>query len=146
MKKIILVGNKGEVMIDVGDFNKVNHFKWYLMPSHKTNYAYTKIGKKTVYMTDIIMKKGVGQEVDHLNHNGLDNRKSNLRVVSHQENLSNYGDNVKNISGCPGVYWYKSGNKFRAQVQRMGKNIHLGYFKDYLEACNVAMKARWIVR
>jgi hypothetical protein len=82
-------------------------------------------------MHRLIMNAGPDQQVDHINGDSLDNRKSNLRLCSHAENLFNRGATHKNKSGLKGVH-KKSGNLVRpfvASIAAHGIHIHLGYFE-----------------
>ena len=80
--------------------------------------------------------------VDHINGNGLDNRRSNLRVCTRSENGMNRGKNKNNKSGYKGVAWHEKAKLWRATLGLKGKIIHLGDFADkseayraYVEAC-----------
>lgn len=73
-------------------------------------------------------------EVDHINHNGLDNRWVNLRNVDHRENGLNNSMSSKNKSGCTGVCWHKKNKRWSAQISSIDGRIHLGSFKDIFEA------------
>ncbi len=97
MKIINLVNNKGEVFVDDEDYEWLNEYSWYHSGriGRSTAYAFYK-GKKTNYksiqMHRIIMEKYSGPsklEVDHRNHNGFDNRKSNLRYATKSQNKVN---------------------------------------------------------
>ena len=72
--------------------------------------------------------------VDHINRNPLDNRKSNLRICSYQENSFNKSIRVDNTSGIPGVSFHKINKKWRAKIKYNNLTIHLGYFEDINEA------------
>lgn len=67
-------------------------------------------------------------EIDHVNHNRLDNRIENLRMVSHSENQKNQKANRMNTSGVTGVHWCKSRCKWVARITVDGKHINLGGF------------------
>lgn len=73
-------------------------------------------------------------EIDHINHNRSDNKISNLRNVSRQQNCRNLSISKNNTSGVIGVYWTKARNIWRAQINTNGKHIHLGYFEDKIDA------------
>jgi hypothetical protein len=83
-------------------------------------------------------------DIDHINHNTLDNRRSNLRTITHAENLQNQtGAHSNNkSSGIRGVYWCIHRNKWRAQIKLKGKQYNLGYFEDKYKAGLVAKEAR----
>ena len=69
-----------------------------------------------------------GAEIDHMNHNRLDNRIENLRLVSHSENQKNQKAHRMNTSGVTGVHWCKSRCKWVARITVDGKHINLGGF------------------
>jgi hypothetical protein len=76
-----------------------------------------------------------GMFVDHINHNGLDNRKANLRFATRAENNRNVRCLKKNKSSrYRGVYHDKKYKKWRAHISVNNKKRHLGYFKDEKEA------------
>ena len=82
-----------------------------------------------------------GFDVDHINHDGLNNRRSNLRICSRSENLQNQRRRSDNRSGYKCVSFYKRTGKWRAYIMINGKETHLGYFDSpetaymkYLEA------------
>ena len=70
-------------------------------------------------------------EVDHINNDKLDNRVSNLRVITHRQNLLNRLHLFRNNkSGYRGVSWSKGMKKWVAQITRNNKTISLGFFND----------------
>lgn len=78
-------------------------------------------------------------EIDHINRIKNDNRISNLRAVTHQENHHNKGAKRNNTSGAVGVV--KRGKKYEAKIQRWKKYKHIGYFDTFEEA--VAARAKY---
>lgn len=70
--------------------------------------------------------------INHINFDKKDNRLENLEIVTNREN-SNLKHKISS-SKYVGVHWKKDRNKWRASIQYEGKNIHLGYFTDELEA------------
>ena len=78
-----------------------------------------------------------GMQVDHVNHNGLDNRKKNLRICTSQQNTWNAQKpklNRESSSQYKGVSWYKRYNKWVARGTHDGKRITLGYYNCEKEA------------
>jgi hypothetical protein len=73
-------------------------------------------------------------EIDHIDHNPLNNRIENLRVVSHQENHRNTPHRKNNTSGSMGVSWFAATSRWSAYIMVDGRKIHLGYFLDKQEA------------
>lgn len=81
--------------------------------------------------------------VDHINHDTLDNRKSNLRLVTHAENGQNRaGAASHSETMIRGVSWCKAANKWRAQVRLHGKIHYLGVYSDLHEASVVVSQWR----
>jgi hypothetical protein len=77
-------------------------------------------------------------EIDHVNGDKLDNRRANLRAVSHPENMANRSAlNSNNTSGYRGVYWDKSRELWVAAVKIDGRSHHVGRFQS-AEAANSA--------
>ncbi len=72
-------------------------------------------------------------EVDHKNHNGLDNRRSNIRVVTRSQNQHNKTINSKKVTG---VYFDEKTGKWRASIGLNGKRFHIGYFTLKKDAIN----------
>ena len=80
------------------------------------------------------LKKGDCKHVDHINHNTLDNRRSNIRIVTIMQNAMNR-KKIKNKTSCyKGVCWHKSTSKWHCQIHVNKKRIHLGYFENEIEA------------
>lgn len=81
--------------------------------------------------------------VDHINHNGLDNRKANLRVVTYAQNSLNrpYIKSKSSPSKYKGVTWHKYKRKWAVQICFNGKHKTIGYFDDELEAAKAYDKA-----
>ena len=75
--------------------------------------------------------------IDHINRMRDDNRLSNLRVVTHAENMLNKSAYSSNWTGTPGVTWYGPTSKWVARIGHKGKKKHLGYF-DSLTAARTA--------
>ena len=88
-------------------------------------------------MTDTYLSKK--DQIDHINHNKLDNSWSNLRKVLHKENGRNRSKNKENNSGITGVHW--SGTRWRAQIKIDRKSICLGSFVNFHEAVNARKNA-----
>ena len=79
---------KGMVaMVDDKDFSKLNQWKWSALKSKYTHYAVR--GKGKIYMHREVLGAPKGKVVDHLNGNGLDNTRKNIRVVTQSDNLLN---------------------------------------------------------
>lgn len=73
---------------------------------------------------------GDGREVDHINRNGLDNRRANLREATRAENIHNTGPHADGSSSYKGVGWSRVSRCWRAYIWDGGRQIHLGLFVD----------------
>ena len=85
-------------------------------------------------MHRLILNAKKGEQVDHINRNGLDNRKKNLRLCSHSQNGINRPFQKNNSSGFKGVHKYKYGGKWEVSIEKGGKNFYVGVFSDKKEA------------
>lgn len=114
-------------------------WKWSYSSGYarRQEYLGKKDGKRTfrlVYLHRLIMNAPKGKQVDHINGDTLDNRKSNLRVVTRSLNQHNRKISCRNQSGATGVYWHKQRSKWHAQVMVDRKKKSLGLFDEVLEA------------
>lgn len=125
---------KGYVaIVDDDDYEFVSQWKWSAKVCANTVYAfrsYRRDGKcRTSYLHREIMGNPDGEEVDHIDHNGLNNTRSNLRSATRQQNIFN--TRVKTgVSGFRGVEWCKRKRKWRAVIRTSGRRKHIGYFSD----------------
>lgn len=118
--------------VDDDDYQKLLPYNWYAVKSRKRFYAFCKIkvdGEwRTVCMHRVIMDAPPELEVDHLDNNGLNNQKSNLRLATRMENSRNVSKRSNNTTGYKGVYLDKNMNKFRSRIVVNKKEVFLGYF------------------
>jgi hypothetical protein len=125
-----------EAVIDAADVHLVSAHNWYAHV-HKTGHAYAArsinmgSGCRTLMLHRVVVGED-GGEVDHINGDGLDNRRANLRICTHQQNMHNRVMDRRNTLGSRGV-WIDRG-KFRATIKHNNKSIHLGRFPTKEEA------------
>ena len=129
--KIILTQGK-EALIDEEDYEMVNKHTWY---AHKQwgYYARTNIRKNKkrtcILMHRFIMGAKKGQMIDHINCNGLDNRRSNLRFCTPTGNSINRRKNIGCSSKYKGVHWHNQNRKWRSQIMINKKSTQVGMFE-----------------
>ena len=129
-----------EAIVDEEDYSRLIAMgSWYAKMSHagsRTLYAARKKNgaRSLVYMHRVILNAPSHLQVDHINGNGLDNRKSNIRLCAQADNLRNRGANKHSSSKFKGVVWDKQHNKWRAQIGSKGKTLFLGCFEDQAKA------------
>jgi len=127
-------------IIDKEDFEWLNQWKWYCnsygYAVREKNYG-VKNGKrvrKSIWMHREINKTPKGMDTDHIDRNPLNNKKSNLRTVTHGQNMFNLSKAKNNISGYKGVSWHKETQKWRAYLQINKKQKYFGLFSDIKDA------------
>ncbi len=132
-----VMSTKGEsIQIDEEDFPKVSARRWYVVqPDGKKSYAMSR-GRdgKTVYLHRLVMDVGPGEEIDHKNGDGLDNRKHNLRIATRQQNCANTPPQPSNTSGFKGVYWRKERRSWVALIQVNRRQRYIGSFRSKEDA------------
>lgn len=135
MKEISLTKNK-IALIDDQDYPLVKEYSWhaYYSPHNQEWYGATKIGDRTIYMHRFIMDAPSNVEVDHINRNGLDNRRANLRLASRQQNSWNGKLRSGGTSIYRGVNWAWGRECWEAKIRTKDKRIWLGYFPSEIEA------------
>lgn len=132
MKKIALGGKFGKgkfALVDDEDYEKVIKFKWYLSHGYVVYQHYLCKDGKRIYswLHRLVMDAPKGMDVDHINRNKLDNRKQNLRICTHPQNLFNSKDKGGS-SQFKGVAWNKYHKKWQAYIGKDYKKYRLGYF------------------
>lgn len=142
---------KGQVaIVDDSDYEALKQYSWWTF-KHTSGKLYAartsprSEGNKTILMHRQILDAPKGKVVDHDNGNGLDNRRSNIKVCTQQENMYN----TKGHNKYKGVSWDKKSNKWRAQIRIDGKVKNLGVFvldTDAAEAYRAAEQNRSVQR
>ena len=133
-------------VVDEDDYEIVRRFPWYCQRTKRTNYAMCKMyigslgGKsQSVYMSlhRLIMRPPHVMDIDHKDHNGLNCRRSNMRICTRTENARGRRictDIRRKTSVYKGVSWNKRICKWHARICVKRKDIHLGYYLYETEA------------
>lgn len=136
MKKIKLTKNQFAI-VDDEDFEELNKFKWHASKGKRDGFyalrkAYYHPGCETIAMQRQIMglRRGDKKQVDHINHNTLDNRKENLRLCTNSQNRRNARGNLNTSSKFKGVSFSADKNKYEVYIWINNKNMYLGCFKN----------------
>lgn len=142
--KYISLTNGLKAMVDDEDYIELSKYNWYAGKSRHTYYAMrakrnSKGNRSTTTMHKEILNIPSGMVADHIDGNGLNNCKSNLRVVTVRQNAQNR--HINKSSKYPGVSWMKQFNKWHALIQINGSLKHLGLFGSELDAYNAYLKA-----
>lgn len=130
------VGSKtGIAIIDDRDFKWINSYRWNIdKDGYAIRFECTKNTQRRILMSREIMKCPVGEYIDHINGNKLDNRRHNLRICSRTENNQNIGKRRHNTTGFKSVYLDKRNSKFEAYIGISKKHVHLDYFRTARDA------------
>lgn len=134
-------GNKiAETIFDSEDVDRVKEYKWHRTDLQRSTYycRSNKIGRLHRFILNIIDESVV---VDHINHNGLDNRKCNLRVCTNAQNICNCHVPKNNTSGVKGVYYSKEKKKWTVQVSINHKTKYIGRYEKFEDAVEARKKA-----
>ncbi len=145
---------QGQVaLVDDEDFEELSRFKWFAQwdRESRTYYARRQVRHEDGRQRAISMHRAVTgadphQKVDHINHNGLDNRRGNLRTCTSSQNLRN----MRKRGGCSsrykGVYYADDTGRWRAYITEprasgIGRRRHLGYFNSEQDAAGAYDRA-----
>lgn len=150
-REIPIVKSDLKILVDEDDYHRFAWLNWYLndngyvvmdVPKPKRNLFPAK-----VRLHRLIIAAPSGMDVDHINGNKLDNRKSNLRVCTRSENLQNKEQGWTDPHRLKGAYLNKRSKEFpyMSSIQIPGsspkKSKYLGVFKTEIEAHEAYMKA-----
>lgn len=126
-----------EFYFDLEDYDKIKDHCWSDRNDHGVHYVVTCIEGKQVFMHNLLGYKGY----DHIDRNGLNNKKSNLRKATIQQNNFNNGIAKNNTSGYTGVYFQQKSNKYTANIGLDYQNIYLGCFENKKDAIRARLEA-----
>jgi len=127
------------ILIDDEDYNKIKNYKWGVSYNKKYDNFYVR--SKFIDIHRLIMNCPSGMIVDHINHNGLDNRKENLRICNNKQNRINSLKHKELTSKYKGVYFEKIKRKYRADIRIDKKLKFIGLFKNEIDAAEAYNQA-----
>ncbi len=130
----IEVGRELRAKVDTDMYWLVRLFEWR---THKMKtarwYARTYINGGHIYMHRLVMAARTGDQIDHKNHDGLDNRRVNLRFCTQSQNQQNR-KKITSSSKRKGVTFHRQSEKWQAQIGFERHNFYLGLFATKDEA------------
>ncbi len=139
--KIVIKRKDGSIyyiLISKEDILKIQKRKWCLLKTNRQIYVRSTKRKSCLFLHQYLLPtKSPYLFVDHINRNTLDNRRSNLRLVSRFQNGWNMKLRSDNRSGYKGVHWFKKTKKWCARISVMGKRISLGHYCNLKDAIRV---------
>ena len=128
-------------LVDDADYDLLSRWDWYAWWSGSVWYARRSHKGKKLYLHREILNAQKGECVDHINHNGLDNRRCNIRICTNRQNMMNQKPLKGKSRKYKGVYWHKKAAKWTSQIRVVSKRMHLGLFEDEIIAAKVYDKA-----
>lgn len=135
-------------IVDTDDYVWLRKFRWFASKNGATYYAkrnaylWENSKTRTITMHRLILKAPDNLVVDHINYNGLDNRKANLRLATFAQNTRHVIRTMNpGSSKYKGVSWYNRDKVWAVKIMADGKTIRIGYFKDEIQAALAYDKA-----
>lgn len=126
-------------IIDLADVHLVEHLSWHAIPGRVSHYASASIpasmgGKRNVLLHRFLLSAPAGMEVDHLDGDGLNCRRGNLRVATTAQNQQNRRISADNTSGLKGASFDRTKKQWQAQIRINGRQTKIGHFNSAEEA------------
>lgn len=131
--EIPIAGSPNPAIVDSADLNRLTPFAWHLCGGYAKTRCTVNGRRLYIYMHRLVLGAESGTQVDHINRDRLDNRRSNLRLASHVQQCGNVGMSRNNTSGFKGVHQARSG-RWVARIGIDHRNVCLGTFDDPAEA------------
>ena len=143
MPKYLTLSSGNITVVDEDVYEWASRYRWQ---EHSGGYAFrctTVEGKRGhIRLHRAIMQTPKGMDTDHIDHDRLNNLRSNLRICTHSENLQNMaGPNRDSRTGIRGVSILATG-KYQAQICLNGERIYLGVFATLGNADAAAKQGR----
>ena len=136
---------QGQVaIVDAQDYEWLMQWNWYVLKRPNAFYAVRQIRKPNGKQRLLLMHRFIAAtpkalETDHIDHNGLNNTRANLRICTKAQNQAN--SRLRGgTSQFKGVHWFKPTLRWKAQIGLGGKRMSLGYYlqeEDAAKAYNV---------
>lgn len=127
---------RGKVaIVDDADYPMLSKYKWVAERYGNGNWRASRHigpGAKREFMHRMLLGALPCVEIDHINRNGLDNRRFNLRLATRGQNACNV--KTQSSTGLRGVHKMKHYDRYDAAIQVKGRYIYLGSFRDKYEA------------
>lgn len=125
-------------LVDDEDYERLSRFKWYANKNRRIWYACTN-QNQLILMHRLILDAKPNEACDHINRDGLDNRRSNLRIATNQQNHWNQAK-CRHRNGLPvssvykGVSFKRHRGRWEAAIVVQGRQVYLGRFLNELDA------------
>jgi len=136
---ILKLTQRKTAIVDIADYPLVAGHRWHVHKAPHQYYAYTNVptpdGKQTILQMHRLLLPDAA-EIDHVDHDGLNNQRGNLRECTRAQNNMNSRKRKDGSSHYKGVCWDKAKRKWWAQIKADHVQIFLGYFTSEIEAAH----------
>ncbi len=138
--RMIALNNGLKAIVDAEDYERVNKLKWSFSSIGNTKYLSNRkmVDRKVTHtlLHRFIINAEASQLVDHINGDGLDNRKENLRIATKAQNSMNSKLHSRNTTGYRGVAYVPKADRYQARLCRFGKKITGKFRRSAIEAAH----------
>jgi hypothetical protein len=143
MTMVLPVSKGNQALVDDDDWIRLSRFSWNIHPGgYASRVLYQDKRAHTILLHREVMNAPPGTQVDHIDGNKLDCRKSNLRFCNYNQNGANCKKPSHGVtSRFKGVYWNKNANKYQANIMVNKKTIYLGIYDCEIAAAQAYNKA-----
>ena len=145
MKRIKIGKGLLWALIDDEDYDRINSMSWQIKRDHHTTYAkHVEINPdgstSNTLMHRLIISCPPGSVIDHIDGNGLNNQRSNLRKCTNKQNSRN-SESRRGTSIYKGVVYRKDVHKYRARIRVYYVGLHIGHYEEEITAAKAYDKA-----
>lgn len=140
----IFFNDKTSFVIDSSDFQLVSKYTWFKGKRGYPTAHYSrklKASSRTFTLHRLLFGFPESGDIDHIDGNKMNNRRENMRLCSHQQNMFNQKKRCTNSTGYTGVSFSKSAKKYEAYIHHNGKKKNLGLYRTAVEAAIARDKA-----
>jgi len=140
MSKEIQLTQGQIAIVDDEDFDWLDQWKWKASKQRNNDWYAARRPRRGnrkkghIFMHRLILNPSEGMQTHHIDHNGLNNQRANLRIVTAAQNQYNQRPQKKKSSHFKGVHWASDRRKWRAQIMVNGRTYRLGQFLSECEA------------
>ena len=125
-------------LIDDEDYKKASKWRWRVIQNRYVEGRRLTNQKENIRLHRLILDAPKDMDVDHIDYDGFNNQKSNLRLCTTAQNIQRQRPQTRSkTSRHRGVFWDKSRNRWTAKVRKCGKDILIGRFKTEIEAVKI---------
>lgn len=134
--------------VDPADYKRLRGYEWLAKKGGKSFYARRRVASgekrknRLTYMHQDVIQVPEGMVIDHINHDGMDNRSANLRAATYSQNMYHRRKRSgATHSKYKGIHLDKTRRKWHASITFAKKKIHLGYFRSEIDAARAYDRA-----